>query len=364
MKNILFLTNIPAPYTVDFFNEIAKNNKLTVIFDCESETQRNKEWLCKKSNGYKTILFNNKKIGDLKKLFLYLKVKDTYIIIGNYYSFIGICSILYMKKNKIKFFIHADGGEIKKENTIKRYLKKFLISSANWYLSPGNITDEYFKFYGGNDIKILRYPFSSVRKKDTLKTPMSIELKRKERNDIGLFNEEKVGIFLGRIVYGKGLDILIKSASLINKNIGIHVFGGYATQELINIMKRMNVQNIVFHGFKKPDELINIIKYADFMVFPTRSDVWGLVVNEALSQGIPVITTDKCIAGRELIENGRNGYIVHNEDYQEIAQKINQICSNNKTLYEMSKKCLEINERYTIENMVVEYLKQLERCKL
>lgn len=49
----------------------------------------------------------------------------------------------------------------------------------------------------------------------------------------------------------------------------------------------------------------------------------GLVINEALSQGLPVITTNKCIAGLELIEDGKNGYIIDVENKEMLLEKTN-----------------------------------------
>lgn len=49
---------------------------------------------------------------------------------------------------------------------------------------------------------------------------------------------------------------------------------------------------------------------ADIFVHPTREDIWGLVVNEAMAKGLPVITTDRCVAGLELIKNESVGRIV------------------------------------------------------
>ena len=62
---------------------------------------------------------------------------------------------------------------------------------------------------------------------------------------------------------------------------------------------------------------------ADVFVMPTREDIWGLVINEAMAYGLPVVSTDKCIAALELVKNGRNGYIIPPNQPKEIAQKVN-----------------------------------------
>ena len=92
-------------------------------------------------------------------------------------------------------------------------------------------------------------------------------------------------------------------------------------------------------------------------VFPTREDIWGLVVNEAMANGLPIITTDKCVAGLELIEDGENGYIVPVENVDMLARKITFLLQNDSLRKIMAQKSLEYIKRYTIENMVVAHLK-------
>jgi glycosyltransferase involved in cell wall biosynthesis len=102
-------------------------------------------------------------------------------------------------------------------------------------------------------------------------------------------------------------------------------------------------------GFKKKEELAQYYKAADLLVLPTWSDVWGLVVNEAMAYGLPVVTTDRCVAGVELVENGVNGYIVPVRDGDALAAAINRVLSEDYRA--MGRASLEKIRPYTIENM-------------
>ena len=66
---------------------------------------------------------------------------------------------------------------------------------------------------------------------------------------------------------------------------------------------------IRLHGFKQWDELASVYAQADILCAPSRYDGWGLVVVEGLAAGMPVISTDRTGAARELIEP-RNGWVV------------------------------------------------------
>ena len=79
---------------------------------------------------------------------------------------------------------------------------------------------------------------------------------------------------------------------------------------------------ILFVEFKRKEELAEYYKMADLFVLPTREDIWGLVINEAMAKGLPIITTDKCVAGLELIQNGMNGQIVKSDDISAIRDAV------------------------------------------
>ena len=82
------------------------------------------------------------------------------------------------------------------------------------------------------------------------------------------------------------------------------------------------LENVHFIGFKTKSELSLYYQAADCVAFPTREDIWGLITNEALAFGVPVVATDRCVSALEMIKNGKNGYIVSVGDDSALAHKI------------------------------------------
>ena len=114
---VLFLTNVPAPYRVDFFSELGEKVDLTVVYERDSASNRNEKWKSKAKGNFKEIYLKSKKIGSENSLSFeiirYLKnYKYDHIIIGQYSTFTAMIAILYMKLHKIRFIINSDGGFI------------------------------------------------------------------------------------------------------------------------------------------------------------------------------------------------------------------------------------------------------------
>src|SRR6266404_9235867 len=64
---------------------------------------------------------------------------------------------------------------------------------------------------------------------------------------------------------------------------------------------------IQYEGFQSPENLPAYFAQADVFVLPSRHDGWGVVVNQALATGLPIITSDAVGAGLDYVENGING---------------------------------------------------------
>ena len=321
---ILWLTNIPSPYRVDFFNELGKKCELTVLFEKFESKERDPSWKNYKFTNFNGIILKGLSYSVDKAICLnvlkYLNKKYDYIIVSNIATLTGIIAIEYMKLHKIHYCIETDGGFAKSGKGIKEKYKKHLIKNAEIYFSTSKENDNYFIKYGAKPNRIIRYPFTSIKKSDILNECINYNEKKKIKEKLKI-TEEKVILSVGRFIHNKGYDILINAIKGIDKNIGIYIIGGKPTKEYIYLKEAYHLNNLHFVEFKVKENLRNYYKIADIFVLPTRSDVWGLVINEAMANGLPIITTNKCIAGLELIEDGKNGYIVETENVEELSDR-------------------------------------------
>ncbi|UJF26169.1 glycosyltransferase family 4 protein [Planococcus sp. 107-1] len=365
---VLWLTNIPSPYRVNFFNELGKRCELTVLFERKHSKERDKSWKDFNFENFKGIILKGIKFKTDSSLSFevlkYLK-KGNYdrIIVTNFSTPTGIIAIEYMRLNKIRYSLESDGGFPGNPSVIKEKIKKHIIKGANMYFSTAVIHDAYYEKYGANPNQIYRYPFTSIYEENILKNPVNQINKNKVRKELGI-KEGKVILSIGQYISRKGLDVLIKAGEDINREVGIYIIGGEPKEEYIELKRNLNLSNLHFIDFQVPTELQKYYKAADLFVLPTREDIWGLVINEAMAHGLPVITTDRCIAGLELIKNGTNGFIVPVDNKKELGKKINKILNNEILQYKMSEASLDIiSKNYTIENMVEVHLKILKKFK-
>lgn len=353
MKRILFITNIPSPYRVNFFDALGKELDVTVLYFDRSQDHgdRTKEWYIQGEGNFHPVQLK-KRIASIGGENLCWDVIDWVkqpfdaIVVCGYSSPTVMLAMAYMKLHRIPFYMEVDGGLVRADSPLKFQFKKMLISAPSYWISSGAHTSDYLAHYGANREKIYEYPFSSIQEKDIVTQRISSEEKRNLRQKLGI-SEEKVLISVGQFIHRKGFDVLLKSAAKLEDDIGIYIVGGKPTEEYLKLAE--SLKNVHFVGFLKKEDLMEYYKASDLFVFPTREDIWGLVVNEAMACGLAVITTEKCVAGLELIENGVNGYLVPVEDHDALADRIRAVFAGDPSA--MGEAALETIRPYTIENM-------------
>lgn len=359
---VLYITTVPSPYKVEMFEELGKLCNLTVLFEKSSVSYRNENWMINKYNNFRGEFLKGFSFKDKMFSFGIIKhlKKNRYdlVVIGVYSTVSQMLAQEYMRKNKIPYVISSDGGIIKSENIFARKVKKHFIGSAEAWLSTGDLTNDYLINYGAKGEKIYIYPFSSIYKKDVVEKSVSIEEKNRLRKKLNM-PENKIILSVGQFIHRKGYDILMKACENSDKSIGVYIVGGKPTEEYIELKKKMNLSNVHFVDFMNKDALGEYYKAADLFVLPTREDIWGLVINEAVAYGLPVISTDKCVAAVELNRKKCIGEIIPSEDTEALRKSIIKMISN-QDIEAICENVVDVAREYTIENSAYIHYKIFE----
>jgi glycosyltransferase involved in cell wall biosynthesis len=123
--------------------------------------------------------------------------------------------------------------------------------------------------------------------------------------------EELVFFFCGQMIARKGVDHLLAAfAALAGRHAGVRLLLVGREAELPGMLAKLPEAvraRIEYAGFRAPEELPGCFARADVFVLPSRYDGWGVVVNQAIGAGLPVICSDAVGAAHDLVEPGVNG---------------------------------------------------------
>ncbi|MGH3428097.1 MAG: glycosyltransferase [Mycobacteriales bacterium] len=134
-------------------------------------------------------------------------------------------------------------------------------------------------------------------------------------------------LFVGRLAPEKGLDTLIRAFALVRQaapEAKLVIVGAGPEEPNLRAQAQALAPGdaVEIAGARSGDALWSEYLKASCLVLPSRSEPWGLVANEALSHGCPVIASDRCGCVPELIAEGRSGMVFRCDDVDDLADKL------------------------------------------
>jgi glycosyltransferase involved in cell wall biosynthesis len=154
-------------------------------------------------------------------------------------------------------------------------------------------------------------------------------------------------LYVGGLIKRKNVDKIIKALYYLrqkNFDVGLLIAGqGPEFKNLYKLVWKMKLtEHVKFLDWIPFHRLASYYLAADVFVFPAENEPWGLVINEALEAGIPIVTT-KSVGAEELIVNNINGVLINKIDEKNIADGItkclsNKIDINNNIILKIKKK--------------------------
>lgn len=155
-------------------------------------------------------------------------------------------------------------------------------------------------------------------------------------------------LYVGRIVEVKNIELMIKSFLMKfkdNENVELRIVG--TGDFLANLREKYDSdKNVIFAGAKYGNDLINVYRSANVFVLPSSFEPWGLVVNEAMCAGMPVIVSNRVGAAWDLVQGRNTGFIFRYDDAVELAHRMEEIYRDKQLYSEYSGNAYNIMMNY------------------
>ncbi len=312
MFDYMIVTHIPAFYKVNLYNEIAKRLSLYVVFICDATTEkRSSDFTVLDKAIFPFEVINHSALQNRSK---FLSIYRLAKIVGKVpHKEVLICGWDLMEFWFLIFISAPSKNCLVLESTIiesktvgvKGRIKKLFLSRIAKVFASGKL-----------HVKLLD-ELNFNREVRVTKGVGIINMPEYDRKKRAF---QKRFLFVGRLTTVKNMEFLVR---VFNKlpSCKLTVIGcGEEKQKLLEISK----SNVVFHDSIDNKLLKEFFLEHDIFILPSLSEPWGLVVEEAIYFGLPVIASSHCGAG-ELIENGRTGYIFNPYDESELFQIIKSI---------------------------------------
>jgi glycosyltransferase involved in cell wall biosynthesis len=363
-RRVVIITEIIAPYRIPVFNALAQHDgiDLHVIFLSDNDPSQ-RQWLVYKDEirfPYQ-VLPSWRQRSVRHSLLLNWGVKSAlrraapdFIVCGGYNHLASWQSLSWARRNRVPFVLWAESTtrDSRSGHTLVEFLKMRFMGRCDAFVVPGKSSAEYLRNYGVAEEMILTAP-NAV---DTRFFAQRAEVIRSEaarhRQALGL--PARFFLFAGRLVPEKGIfDLLDAYQALapdVRNEVGLVFVGdGAARSALQQRAAAINPGSIHFAGFAQRERLPAYYALAEILVFPTHTDPWGLVVNEAMACGLPIISSAAAGCVADLVESGWNGRVVSAGDIGQLASAMDELARDAELRSLMGQRSRERIKQYSPE---------------
>jgi len=243
-------------------------------------------------------------------------------------------------------------------------IKKRIVTDASAILVPGTKHRGLFVKLGTAEENVHLMPNATNYPPKNIKQEVISAI----QNELQLKNK-KIILYVGRLKQRKGVNYLIQGFAHLweeRKDIILLIIGRGDEREYLECLtSELKCNDAVrFLGYVDDEDLPAYYSLCNVCVIPSIihgiGDPWVFILNEAMSFGKPVIATDAVGAAYDLIDNGKNGYMVPERDDIAIYTALKEILSNDYMEKSMGRRSLEIiRENYQYDNMVDGFAKAL-----
>jgi glycosyltransferase involved in cell wall biosynthesis len=372
---IAFVTNICPHYRVKTFEALAKQYNVDYYF-----FSLGGDWYWQKNHGIRIGDFNyeylhgfnlgHTRVNPSLPIKLYKGDYDIYIKCIN--GRLALPATYLIARLRRRPFILWTGIWTRLQTPMHKLLfsfTRYLYHHANAIVVYGSHVRNYLISEGvpSERIFIAAHAINNGAYNDTVSDDEKYALRQKSN----ISPKQKVILYLGRLEKAKGLQFLLRAYSFLQIDDAVLILAGTGSEQpfLAQLADELKIADRVhFTGYIPPDKTLPY--YANAWVFvlpsitvPQGKEPWGLVVNEAFNQGVPVIaTTAVGAAAGGLVQDGVNGLVVPEKNSMALAEALQTILISLHQREEFSKNARKIISTWDNSRMVSGFTRAIEYC--
>lgn len=240
---------------------------------------------------------------------------------------------------KIPVFFRGDSVALSTANSLKNKFKsiflRWVYSHVDKALFVGTRNKEYYLKYGLLVDKLVFCPHAvdiDRFMEDTINSAKATKWK----SELNVPLQSTGFLYAGKLDDNKNVRLLLEAfVKVPGKNCLIIVGNGVLENEFKKLYSNYN--NIFFLPFQNQQMMPVVYRMADVFVLPSKTETWGLGINEAMACGRAVLVSDSCGAAPDLVEEGRNGFTFKSTNRDDLMEKIIKFSNDKEGLMKMQK---------------------------
>ena len=252
---------------------------------------------------------------------------------------------------KISVFFRGDSVVLSTSNSLKNKIKsiflKWVYSHIDKALYAGTRNKEYYLKYGLRADQLIFCPHA-IDNDRFMEDSIYSGKATKWKSELHVPSLSTGFLYAGKLDENKNVRLLLETFVKVSGNNYLVIAGnGILENELKNSFS--SYHNIYFLPFQNQQTMPVLYRMADVFVLPSKTETWGLGINEAMACGRALLVSDNCGAATDLVREGVNGYTFQSENAQDLYSKILMLSQQKDDLRNMGASSLDIVNEWNYE---------------
>jgi len=363
-RRLVIITEIISPYRIPLFNALARSREVDphVIFLAETDPNLRqwrvyKEEICfsfevlpswRQNVGNRSVLLNRGLARALGS------ASPHAVLCGGYNYLASWQALFWARAHQVPFLLWSEShlDELRGGHPLVEFMKTEFLRNCDGFVVPGVAAREYLRAHKIRDRSIFAAP--NAVDNNLFAAAADVARLDAEATRCRLCLPSRYFLFAGRLVREKGVfDLLAAYAKLedhVRKETGLVFVGdGELRPQLEEQARAVTPGMIRFAGFAHREQLAAYYALAEVLVLPTHTDTWGLVVNEAMACGLPVILSRAAGCAADLVRENWNGIVVPPADVSALAATMQKLAGQPDLCVTMGMNSLRQIRQYSPE---------------
>lgn len=363
-SKLAILTEIIAPYRIPVFNALAKRKEidLHVIFLSENDPV-SRQWRVYKEEirfPYDVLPSWRHRVGEHNILInaglfqTLTRIGPDAVLCGGYNYLASWQAAWWAKCHRVPLMLWSESTALdqRDRHPLVEFAKTRFLNLCAGFIVPGIAATNYLQAFGIAPGRISVAPNAVDIELFSSGSNRARENETQTRAELNL--PSRYFLYVGRLVRAKGVFDAVEAYSRVDakirREVGLVLVGDGADRfELMERASRINPGTVRFAGFVQRENLPAFYGLAEAFVLPTHSDVWGLVVNEAMSCRLPIIVSDVAGCATDLVKDEWNGFVVPARDCSQFAARMTFMASDSAMREEMGMRSRQRIDAYSPE---------------
>ena len=251
----------------------------------------------------------------------------------------------------------------------KRAMTPVMKSLVDCVVPIGKLNEAYWRFYLGNSFPMFRMPYSIDNEFFRQRALAAAPHREQLRRELGLEPGRPIVLYASKLQTRKRCIDLVEAFLRLSPAPGVdpnaHLLIVGDGEERANLEARVRdsgTTSIRFLGFRNQTELPAIYDLCDLFVLPSIHETWGLIVNELMSVGKPVIVTNRVGCQPDLVQDGLNGFVFAVGDIEKLSACLRRLIEDKALRESMGENGRRLIQRYTYDEDISGLRNALRSC--